>query len=399
MNSLIRKIFKTFFSIAITFFLFLIIVSISLYVYIGKGLEFEINKSNSAVASLSKQYNLDFDPSSTINLVADTDRVDVYLLLKNIIINKSNESFIKANNASLRTSLSYTDIMLLGSNLFSTEKILYSLIGSINIHLNEPVLNIKHLNSLNSNNSSKSSQFFPLSIKADNGILFDGDLEIGQFSMTVDLNQFENESDIQSYSIHLESHKDFPADYIGQFFEEVVLLQDKNETVYFDINIKDEEVATPENTQILNGILRVRDTKMDLERFPVELKPEPIRNLNLDLNIIDNIGQINFLGSVTNPKIKLKLQKTPNLQITGYINFQEILEPYLDLIVNGTDIYFAKLDNNNLNGITDLRVSISGKNVLDLAGELNIKKSNGFLVPLTNSTFETQHTIKKENDE
>ena len=399
MNSLIRKIFKTFFSIAITFFLFLIIVSISLYVYIGKGLEFEINKSNSAVASLSKQYNIDFDPSSTINLVADTDRVDVYLLLKNIIINKSNESFIKANNASLRTSLSYTDIMLLGSNLFSTEKILYSLIGSINIHLNEPVLNIKHLNSLNSNNSSKSSQFFPLSIKADNGILFDGDLEIGQFSMTVDLNQFENESDIQSYSIHLESHKDFPADYIGQFFEEVVLLQDKNETVYFDINIKDEEVATPENTQILNGILRVRDTKMDLERFPVELKPEPIRNLNLDLNIIDNIGQINFLGSVTNPKIKLKLQKTPNLQITGYINFQEILEPYLDLIVNGTDIYFAKLDNNNLNGITDLRVKKKKKNVLDLAGELNIKKSNGFLVPLTNSTFETQHTIKKENDE
>ena len=399
MNSLIRKIFKTLFSIAITFFLFLIIVSISLYVYIGKGLEFEINKSNSAVASLSKQYNIDFDPSSTINLVADTDRVDVYLLLKNVTINKSNESFLKANNASLRTSLSYTDIMLLGSNLFSTEKILYSLIGSINIHLNEPVLNIKHLNSLNSNNPSKGSQFFPLSIKADNGILFDGDLEIGQFSMTVDLNQFENESDIQSYSIHLESHKDFPADYIGQFFEAVALLQGENETVYFDINIKDKEVTTPENTQILNGILRVRDTKMDLERFPVELKPEPIRNLNLDLNIIDNIGQINFLGSVTNPKVKLKLQKNPNLQITGSINFQEILEPYLDLIVNGTDIYFAKLDNNNLNGITDLRVSISGKNVLDLAGELNIKKSNGFLVPLTNSTFETQHTIKKENDE
>ncbi|MAQ72247.1 MAG: hypothetical protein CMG20_01615 [Candidatus Marinimicrobia bacterium] len=399
MNSLIRKIFKTFFSIAITFFLFLIIVSISLYVYIGKGLEFEINKSNSAVASLSKQYNIDFDPSSTINLVADTDRVDVYLLLKNVTINKSNESFLKANNASLRTSLSYTNIMLLGSNLFSTEKILYSLIDSINIHLNEPVLNIKHLNSLNSTNSSKGSQFFPLSIKADNGILFDGDLEIGQFSMEVDLNQFENESDIQSYSIHLESHKDFPADYIGQFFEAVALLQGENETVYFDINIKDKEVTTPENTQILNGILRVRDTKMDLERFPVELKPEPIRNLNLDLNIIDNIGQINFLGSVTNPKVKLKLQKNPNLQITGSINFQEILEPYLDLTVNGTGIYFAKLENNNLNGITDLRVSISGKNVLDLAGELNIKKSNGFLVPLTNSTFETQHTIKKENDE
>ena len=217
--------------------------------------------------------------------------------------------------------------------------------------------------------------------------------------MTLDMNQFENKSDIQSYSVDLESHKNFPADYIGKFFKEVASIQDDNETVFFDINIKDQEAASFENTQILNGVLRVRDTKIDLEKFPVELKPESIRNLSLDLNIIDNIGQINLLGSVTNPKVRLKLQKEPNLQIAGSIDFQEILEPYLDLIVNGTDIFFAKEANTNLNGITDLRISISGKNVLDLAGELNIKKSHGFLVPLTNSTFETQHTIKKENDE
>jgi len=177
------------------------------------------------------------------------------------------------------------------------------------------------------------------------------------------------------------------------------LLYGENESVYFNMDIKDQEANTPENTQILNGTLRVRDTKLDLKEFPVELKPESIRNLNIDLNVIDNIGQINFLGSVTNPKVKLKLQKDPNLQITGSIDFEETSEPYLNLTVNGTDIYFAKLDNNNLNGITDLRVLISGKNVLDLAGELNIKKSNGFLVPLTNSTFETQHIVKKENDE
>jgi|TARA_B110000914_G_scaffold37288_1_gene30416 hypothetical protein len=399
MNSLVKKILKTFFSIAVTFFLFLIIISISLYIYIGKGLEFKINKSNSSIASLSEQYNIDFDASSTINLIADTDRVDVYLLLKNIIINKDNDSFIKANNVSIRASFSYANIILLGSSFFNTEKILYSSIGSINIHFNEPVLNIKNLNSLDNGNLSKSDQFFPLSIKADNGILFDGDLEIGKFSMTLDMNQFENKSDIQSYSVDLESHKNFPADYIGKFFKEVASIQDDNETVFFDINIKDQEAASFENTQILNGVLRVRDTKIDLEKFPVELKPESIRNLSLDLNIIDNIGQINLLGSVTNPKVRLKLQKEPNLQIAGSIDFQEILEPYLDLIVNGTDIFFAKEANTNLNGITDLRISISGKNVLDLAGELNIKKSHGFLVPLTNSTFETQHTIKKENDE
>jgi hypothetical protein len=376
-----------------------LIISISLYVYIGKGLEFEINKSNPTIASLSKQYNIDFDSSSTINLIANTDKIDVYLLFKDITINKSNDSFISANNASLRTSLSYTNIMLLGNNFFNTDRILYSLIGSVNVHLKEPVLNIKYLDSIASGDTLKDNNFFPLSISADNGILFDGDSEIGKFSISLNIHQSNNRSDIQSYSLNLKSHEDFPAYYIGRLFEDVSLLEDKNESVYFDINIKDSEVSTGKNTQILNGILKVRDTKMDLIKFPVNLKPESIRNLSLDLNIIDNIGQVNLLGSVTNPKVRLKLQKKPNLQVSGTINFEEILEPYLDLTVNGTDIYFAMLDNNNLNGITDLRVSISGKNVLDLAGELNIKKSNGFLVPLTNSTFETQHIIKKENDE
>ena len=375
------------------------IISVSLYVYIGKGLEFEINKSNPTIASLSKQYNIDFDSSSTINLIANTDKIDVYLLFKDITINKSDDRFISANNASLRTSLSYTNIMLLGNNFFNTEKILYSLIGSVNVHLKEPVLNIKYFDSMASGDTLKDNNFFPLNINADNGILFDGDSEIGKFSISLNINQSNNRSDIQSYSLDIQSHKDFPAYYIGRLFEDVSLLEDKNESVYFDINIKDPDFSTDENTQILNGILKVRDTKMDLIKFPVNLKPESIRNLSLDLNIINNIGQVNLLGSVTNPKVRLKLQKEPNLQVSGTINFEEILEPYLDLTVNGTDIYFAMLDNSNLNGITDLRVSISGKNVLDLAGELNIKKSNGFLVPLTNSTFEAQHIIKKENDE
>jgi len=399
MNSLISKILKTFLSIALTFFLFIVIISVSLYVYIGKGLEFEINKSNPTIASLSKQYNIDFDSSSTINLIANTDKIDVYLLFKDITINKSDDRFISANNASLRTSLSYTNIMLLGNNFFNTEKILYSLIGSVNVHLKEPVLNIKYFDSMASGDTLKDNNFFPLNINADNGILFDGDSEIGKFSISLNINQSNNRSDIQSYSLDIQSHKDFPAYYIGRLFEDVSLLEDKNESVYFDINIKDPDFSTDENTQILNGILKVRDTKMDLIKFPVNLKPESIRNLSLDLNIINNIGQVNLLGSVTNPKVRLKLQKEPNLQVSGTINFEEILEPYLDLTVNGTDIYFAMLDNSNLNGITDLRVSISGKNVLDLAGELNIKKSNGFLVPLTNSTFEAQHIIKKENDE
>ena len=137
---------------------------------------------------------------------------------------------------------------------------------------------------------------------------------------------------------------------------------------------------------------------MDLKTFPANLKPESIRNLGLQLQIKDNIGSINLDGLVTNPKVRLKFQKELNLQITGNIDFTKILEPELDLYVNGNDIYFALLDNENLNGIADLFVTIKGQNVLDLNGKVDIKKSNGFLTPLKDSTFELKHSLTKEKN-
>ena len=53
-----------------------------------------------------------------------------------------------------------------------------------------------------------------------------------------------------------------------------------------------------------------------------------------------------------------------------------------------------ELENINLNGVTDLTVSIIGKNVLDLKGSLKIKQSSGFLVPLTDTEFEAKHTMR-----
>ena len=147
-------------------------------------------------------------------------------------------------------------------------------------------------------------------------------------------------------------------------------------------------------SQKLNGVIQIRNTTMRLKTFPVQLKPEPIRRLNLDLNIIDNIGQTNLIGTVYNPKKSLGLQTKPNLQIGGTIDFTEIAKPDLNLIVNGYDIYFAKQENINLNGVTDLTVSIIGKNVLDLKGSLKIKQSSGFLVPLTDTEFEAKHTMR-----
>ena len=116
------------------------------------------------------------------------------------------------------------------------------------------------------------------------------------------------------------------------------------------------------------------------------------------LTLPTNIGSINLDGLVTNPKVRLKFQKELNLQITGNIDFTKILEPELDLYVNGNDIYFALLDNENLNGIADLFVTIKGQNVLDLNGKVDIKKSNGFLTPLKDSTFELKHSLTKEKN-
>ena len=103
-------------------------------------------------------------------------------------------------------------------------------------------------------------------------------------------------------------------------------------------------------------------------------------------------------GTVINPKVKFKYQDVLNLQVGGPIDFSNILEPKFNLIVNGSNIYFALLENTNLNGIADLLVTITGQNVLDLKGKVNIKKSNGFLTPLKDSEFELKHNLfEKEN--
>ncbi|MEE3139172.1 MAG: hypothetical protein VX271_01595, partial [Candidatus Neomarinimicrobiota bacterium] len=142
----------------------------------------------------------------------------------------------------------------------------------------------------------------------------------------------------------------------------------------------------------------IKNSKMYLNKFPADLKPEPIRNFNVKLNIKENIGSINLTGTVTNPKVKLKYQDAPNLQVGGSIDFSNILEPKFNLIVNGSNIYFALLENTNLNGIADLLVTITGQNVLDLKGTVNVKKSNGFLTPLKDSEFELKHNLfEKEN--
>ena len=398
MNSIVVKILKTIASVAAAFFSFTIIIVIAFYFYLSDGVEFEIDKSNQTLSSLTKRFEIDFDDSSTIYFKAREENVDTYITLENAIIKRSGNILIKSENITLNTTLNFAKTLQFAFEIVFNNNTDLNLINPVNIKLKKPVLD---LNSVQNQTTEieKSGRFFPVTIKAENGILIDSDIEIGQFDFNLNINQYSEYPSLENYKFRLKSSENFPVSYIAQFFQDVESIGDEKETVSFDITLEDKSVSDKNFTQKLNGVIQIRNTTMRLKTFPVELKPEPIRRLNLDLNITENIGQANLVGTVYNPKKSLSLQTKPNLQIGGTLNFEEILKPELNLIVNGYDIYFAKLENINLNGVTDLTVSIIGKNVLDLQGSLKIKKSSGFLVPLTDTEFETKHRIRNIDEE
>ena len=398
MNSIVVKILKTIASVVAAFFGFTIIIVIAFYFYLSDGVEFDIDKSNQTLSSLTKRFEIDFDDSSSIYFKAREENVDTYITLENAIIKRSGNILIESENITLNTTLNFAKTLQFAFEIVFNNNTDLNLINPVNIKLKKPVLD---LNSVQNQTTEieKSGRFFPVTIKAENGILIDSDIEIGQFDFNLNINQYSEYPSLENYKFRLKSSENFPVSYIAQFFQDVESIGDEKETVSFDITLEDKSVSDKNFTQKLNGVIQIRNTTMRLKTFPVELKPEPIRRLNLDLNIIENIGQANLVGTVYNPKKSLSLQTKPNLQIGGTLNFEEILKPELNLIVNGYDIYFAKLENINLNGVTDLTVSIIGKNVLDLQGSLKIKKSSGFLVPLTDTEFETKHRIRNIDEE
>ena len=398
MNSIVVKILKTIASVAAAFFGFTIIIVIAFYFYLSDGVEFDIDKSNQTLSSLTKRFEIDFDDSSSIYFKAREENVDTYITLENAIIKRSGNILIKSENITLNTTLNFAKTLQFAFEIVFNNNTDLNLINPVNIKLKKPVLDLSSVQN-QTTEIEKSGRFFPVTIKAENGILIDSDIEIGQFDFNLNINQYSEYPSLENYKFRLKSSENFPVSYIAQFFQDVESIGDEKETVSFDITLEDKSVSDKNFTQKLNGVIQIRNTTMRLKTFPVELKPEPIRRLNLDLNITENIGQANLVGTVYNPKKSLSLQTKPNLQIGGTLNFEEILKPELNLIVNGYDIYFAKLENINLNGVTDLTVSIIGKNVLDLQGSLKIKKSSGFLVPLTDTEFETKHRIRNIDEE
>jgi len=398
MNSTVLKILKTIASVSVAFISFTIIVIIAFYFYLSDGVEFNLNKSNQTLSSLTNRFELDFSKNSSIYFKAREENIDTYITLENAIIKRSGKILINSENITLNTTLDFTKTLQFVFEIILNNNTDLNLINPVSIKLKNPTLDLASIENQDTE-INKSERYFPVTIKAENGKLIDGDIEIGQFNFFLNINQYSENSSLEKYKFRLKSSQNFPVSYIAQFFEDVESIGDKKESISFDITLEDEYASNDDISQKLNGVIQIRNTTMRLKTFPVQLKPEPIRRLNLDLNINDNVGQANLVGTLYNPKKSLGLQTEPNLQIGGTLDFEEILKPELNLIVNGYDIYFAKIENLNLNGVTDLTVSIIGKNVLDLQGSLKIKKSNGFLVPLTDTEFETKHRIRNIDEE
>jgi len=398
MNSIVLKILKTIASVSVAFISFTIIVIIAFYFYLSDGVEFNLNKSNQTLSSLTNRFEIDFNKNSSIYFKAREENIDTYITLENAIIKRSGKILINSENITLNTTLDFSKTLQFLFEIILNNNTDLNLINPVSIKLKNPILDLASIENQDTE-INKSERYFPVTIKAENGNLIDGDIEIGQFDFFLNIYQYSENSSLEKYKFRLKSSQNFPVSYIAQFFQDIESIGDKKETVSFDLTLEDEYASNDDISQKLNGVIQIRNTTMRLKKFPVQLKPEPIRRLNLDLNINDNIGQANLVGTLYNPKKSLGLQTEPNLQIGGTLNFEEILKPELNLIVNGYDIYFAKLENLNLNGVTDLTVSIIGKNVLDLQGSLKIKKSNGFLVPLADTEFETKHRIRNIDED
>ena len=398
MNSTVLKILKTIASVSVAFISFTIIVIIAFYFYLSDGVEFNLNKSNQTLSSLTNRFEIDFSKNSSIYFKAREENIDTYITLENAIIKRAGKILINSENITLNTTLDFSKTLQFVFEIILNNNTDLNLINPVSIKLKNPILDLASIENQDTE-INKNERYFPVTIKAEDGNLIDGDIEIGQFDFFLNINQYSDNSSLEKYKFRLKSSQNFPVSYIAQFFEDVESIGDKKESISFDLTLEDEYASNDDISQKLNGVIQIRNTTMRLKTFPVQLKPEPIRRLNLDLNINDNIGQANLVGTLYNPKKSLGLQTEPNLQIGGTLNFEEIQKPELNLIVNGYDIYFAKLENLNLNGVTDLTVSIIGKNVLDLQGSLKIKKSNGFLVPLADTEFETKHRIRNIDEE
>lgn len=401
MRNVFIKFLKSIFAISVSILVFFILSFIALYIYLGKGLTIPIDQSNDYIQKNLDKYGINFNPSSELFLSTKFNEIEVYLSLDDFVLSGEKKESIKAENLNLSTQFPLISFYNLALDYFSENNSEIHFIFPLIININNAIVDIAALPKSKNDVEigEKNEELINAKVIVKKSKLYDDELFLGNFDASLGINIFEKNSKISSFSLNVNSGDTFDTSYLLRFFPDVKRLSSINQVVQYDLKIQDSNLNDSIDSRTINGNININHSEMELVKFPAQLKPEVIRNLNISLNIKDNIGSINLVGTVTNPKQRIKLQKEANLQVSGKINLKDLKNPELDLFVNGSDIYFAKLDNENLNGVSDLKISITGQETLKLDGDIRIKKSNGFLTPLKDTKLNVTHQLREKNEQ
>lgn len=401
MRNVFIKFLKSIFAISVSILVFFILSFIALYIYLGKGLTIPIDQSNDYIQKNLDKYGINFNPSSELFLSTKFNEIEVYLSLYDFVLSSDNKESIKAEKLNLSTQFPLISFYNLALDYFSENNSEIHFIFPLIININNAIVDIAALPKSKNDVEigEKNEELINAKVIVKKSKLYDNELFLGNFDASLGINIFEKNSKISSFSLNVNSGDTFDTSYLLRFFPDVKRLSSINQVVQYDLKIQDSNLNDSIDSRTINGNININHSEMELVKFPAQLKPEVIRNLNISLNIKDNIGSINLVGTVTNPKQRIKLQKEANLQVSGKIILKDLENPELDLFVNGSDIYFAKLDNENLNGVSDLKISITGQETLKLDGDIRIKKSNGFLTPLKDTKLNVTHQLREKNEQ
>ena len=401
MRNVFIKFLKSIFAISISILVFFILSFIALYIYLGKGLTIPIDQSNDYFQKNLDKYGINFNPSSELFLSTKFNEIEVYLSLYDFVLSSDNKESIKAEKLNLSTQFPLISFYNLALDYFSENNSEIHFIFPLIININNAIVDIAALPKSKNDVEigEKNEELINAKVIVKKSKLYDNELFLGNFDASLGINIFEKNSKISSFSLNVNSGDTFDTSYLLRFFPDVKRLSSINQVVQYDLKIQDSNLNDSIDSRTINGNININHSEMELVKFPAQLKPEVIRNLNISLNIKDSIGSINLVGTVTNPKQRIKLQKEANLQVSGKIILKDLENPELDLFVNGSDIYFAKLDNENLNGVSDLKISITGQETLKLDGDIRIKKSNGFLTQLKDTKLNVTHQLREKNEQ
>jgi hypothetical protein len=266
MNSTVFKILKTIISVTAAFVGFTFIVIIAFYFYLSDGVEFDLNKSNQTLSSLTNRFEIDFSNNSTIYFKAREENIDTYITLENAIIKRSGNILINAENITVNTTLNFTKTLQFVYEIILNNNTDLNLINPVSIKLKNPTFDLASVENQDTE-INKSERYFPVTIKAENGNLIDGNVEIGQFDFFLNINQYSQNSSLEKYKIRLKSSQNFPVSYIAQFSKMLKVSVIKRKQYLFDITLEDEYANNDEISQKLNGVFQIRNNTMKIKNI------------------------------------------------------------------------------------------------------------------------------------